>query len=124
MLRYNFVPIKVTQDGRIAIAVEDPTQLMLIDEISLLLGKRIITQVVTLAQITEILNIVDKTRGTQNPTQTTDPPDDSFGVSGPGTPVRAPLKPKPQPRSGAMAVPAQEQGLPHNQLAAFVVARC
>jgi hypothetical protein len=38
-LRYNFVRIGVTQDERIAIAVEGPKQLMLIDEISLLLGK-------------------------------------------------------------------------------------
>jgi hypothetical protein len=37
----------------------DPTQLMLIDEISLLLGKRLVPQVATLAQITEILNTAE-----------------------------------------------------------------
>jgi Type II secretion system (T2SS), protein E, N-terminal domain len=109
MFRYNFVPLKETRDGRIAIAVADPTQLMLIDEISLLLGKRIITQVATLAQIAEILNTVDKTRGVEeNPAQISDPPDDWFGASNPDAPVRAPLKPKPHRRSGATAVPEQD----------------
>jgi type IV pilus assembly protein PilB len=63
MLRYNFVPLKETRDGQMAIAVADPAQLMLIDEISLLLGKRIVTQVATLAQITKILSTIDETRG-------------------------------------------------------------
>ena len=40
-----------TKDGRLAIAIADPSQLMMIDEISLLLGKRIVTKVSTLAQI-------------------------------------------------------------------------
>jgi hypothetical protein len=109
MFRYNFVPLKETRDGRMAIALADPTQLMLIDEISLLLGKRIITQVATLAQITEILNSVDKTKGViENPAQMADPPDDSFGASDPDAPVRAPLKPRPHRRSGATAVPEQD----------------
>jgi len=47
------------QDGRIAIAVADPSQLMLFDEISLLLGKRIVAKVATMAQINEFLNRVD-----------------------------------------------------------------
>jgi type IV pilus assembly protein PilB len=38
MFRYNFVPLNETPDGRIAIAVADPTRLTLIDEISLLLA--------------------------------------------------------------------------------------
>ena len=40
MFRYNFVPLEETEDGRLAIALADPSQLMMIDEISLLLGKR------------------------------------------------------------------------------------
>jgi len=44
MLRYNFVPLEEMQDGRIAIAVADPSQLVLLDEISLLLGERIVAK--------------------------------------------------------------------------------
>jgi len=49
MFSYNFVPLEETHDGRLAIAIADPSQLMMIDEISLLLGKRIVTKVATLA---------------------------------------------------------------------------
>ena len=63
MFRYNFVPLEETRDGRLAIAIADPSQLMMIDEISLLLGKRIITKVATLAQISEILMSHRRTRG-------------------------------------------------------------
>src|SRR5207245_8118824 len=55
MFSYNFVPLEETHDGRLAIAIADPSLLMMFDEISLLLGKRIITKVATLAQISEIL---------------------------------------------------------------------
>src|SRR6267154_4207603 len=55
MFRYNFVPLEETADGRLAIAIADPSQLMMIDEISLLLGKRIVTKVSTLKQISDIL---------------------------------------------------------------------
>jgi type IV pilus assembly protein PilB len=53
MFRYNFVPFEETADGRIAAAFADPSQLMLMDEVSLLLGKRILLRVATLAQISE-----------------------------------------------------------------------
>src|SRR3954465_13270476 len=62
MFRYNFVPLEETADGRLAIAIADPSQLMMIDEISLLLGKRIVTKVSTLAQITEILKKTEKSQ--------------------------------------------------------------
>jgi len=55
MFRYNFVPLEETQDGKLAIAIADPSQLMMIDEISLLLKQRIVTKVSTLKQITNIL---------------------------------------------------------------------
>jgi type IV pilus assembly protein PilB len=55
MFRYNFVPLEETADGRLAIAIADPSQLMMIDEIGLLLDKRIVTKVSTLAQINDIL---------------------------------------------------------------------
>jgi hypothetical protein len=38
MFRYKFVPLEETADGKLAIAIADPSQLMMIDEISLLLG--------------------------------------------------------------------------------------
>ena len=62
MFRYNFVPLEETQDGRLAIAIADPSQLMMIDEISLLLGKRIITKVSTLGQISEILKKTEQSK--------------------------------------------------------------
>jgi type IV pilus assembly protein PilB len=62
MFRYNFIPLEETHDGRLAIAIADPSQLMMIDEISLLLGKRILTKVSTLAQITEILKKTEQSQ--------------------------------------------------------------
>src|SRR5215475_3016692 len=62
MFGYNFVPLEETRDGRLAIAIADPSQLMMIDEISLLLGKRIITKVATLAQISEILKKTEQSK--------------------------------------------------------------
>ncbi len=62
MFRYNFVPLEETPDGRLAIAIADPSQLMMIDEISLLLSKRVITKVSTLAQITEILKKTEQSK--------------------------------------------------------------
>src|SRR6201986_1172996 len=54
MFRYNFVPLEETTDGKLAIAIADPSQLMMIDEISLLLKQRIVTKVSTLKQISDI----------------------------------------------------------------------
>ncbi len=62
MFRYNFIPLEETADGRLAIAIADPSQLMMIDEISLLLGKRIVTKVSTLAQISEILKKTEQSQ--------------------------------------------------------------
>jgi type IV pilus assembly protein PilB len=62
MFRYNFIPLEETKDGKLAIAIADPSQLMMIDEISLLLGKRIVTKVSTLAQITEILKKTEQSQ--------------------------------------------------------------
>src|ERR1700753_4516852 len=52
MFRYNFVPLEQV-DSRLAIAVSDPSKLMVLDEIAGLLGTRIITRVATLSQITD-----------------------------------------------------------------------
>src|SRR6516165_7761524 len=55
MFRYNFVPLHETQDGRLVIAIADPSQLMMIDEIAFHLGRRIVTRVATLSQISDVL---------------------------------------------------------------------
>jgi len=62
MFRYNFVPLEETADGRLAIAIADPSQLMMIDEISLLLQKRIVTKVATLKQISDILKKTEQSQ--------------------------------------------------------------
>ena len=63
MFRYNFVPLEETDDGRIAAAFADPSQLMLLDEVSLLLGKRIIIRVATLRQISQALQALQALAG-------------------------------------------------------------
>src|SRR5207302_882296 len=62
MFRYNFVPLEETGDGKLAIAIADPSQLMMIDEISLLLKQRIITKVSTLKQIDNILTKTEQSQ--------------------------------------------------------------
>src|ERR1700723_1102092 len=62
MFRYNFVPLEETPDGKLAIAIADPSQLMMIDEISLLLKQRIITKVSTLKQISDILKKTEQSQ--------------------------------------------------------------
>ncbi len=54
MFRYNFVPLEMS-GSKLAIAVADPSKLMMLDEISGLLGTRLVTRVATLSQITELL---------------------------------------------------------------------
>ncbi len=62
MFRYNFVPLEQSQDGRLAIAVADPSRLMVLDEIAGLLGTRIITRVATLSQITDLLKKTEQSQ--------------------------------------------------------------
>jgi type IV pilus assembly protein PilB len=62
IFRYNFVPLEETSDGRLAIAVADPSQLMMLDEISLLLQKPIVTKVSTLKQISKVLQRIGQGR--------------------------------------------------------------
>ena len=62
MFRYNFVPLQETQDGRLVIALADPSQLMMIDEISLNLGRRIIIKVATLTQISDVLKKTEQSQ--------------------------------------------------------------
>ena len=61
MFRYNFVPLEEHGDELI-IAISDPSRLMMIDEIGLLLNKRVHTKVATLAQIEEILKKTEQSQ--------------------------------------------------------------
>src|SRR6266852_5287681 len=54
MFRYSFVPLE-ENEGVLWIALADPSKLMMIDEIGLLLNRRVKTKVATLSQINEIL---------------------------------------------------------------------
>src|ERR1700710_472697 len=61
MFRYNFVPLEQAE-GRLAIAVSDPSKLMVLDEISVLLGQRLVTRVATLSQINELLKKTEQSQ--------------------------------------------------------------
>ncbi len=62
MFRFNFIPLEELPDGSLAIAMADPSQLMMIDEIGLLLHKRIRTKVATLSQISDILKKTEQSQ--------------------------------------------------------------
>src|SRR3954462_15890956 len=59
MFRYDFVPLENSQDGRLIVAIADPSRLMMLDELSPLLAKRIVTKVATISQIKDILKKTD-----------------------------------------------------------------
>src|SRR6202522_3296693 len=61
MFRYNFVPLE-QMEGRLAIAVSDPSKLMVLDEISGLLGQRLGTRGATLSQITDLLKKTEQSQ--------------------------------------------------------------
>jgi type II secretory ATPase GspE/PulE/Tfp pilus assembly ATPase PilB-like protein len=61
MFRYNFVPLE-QNEGTLSIAIADPSKLMMIDEIGLLLNRRIKTKVATLAQISDILKKTEQSQ--------------------------------------------------------------
>jgi type IV pilus assembly protein PilB len=61
MFRYNFVPLE-ERDGEMQIAIADPSRLMMIDEIGLLLGKHIVPKVATLSQIQDILKKTEQSQ--------------------------------------------------------------
>src|SRR4029077_13949556 len=54
MFRYNFVPLEV-QNNLLSIAVADPSQVLLSDELPLLLGKKLSIKVATPRQISDLL---------------------------------------------------------------------
>ena len=61
MFRYNFVPLEQNENS-LAIAVSDPSKLMVLDEISGLLGTRLVTRVATLSQITDLLKKTEQSQ--------------------------------------------------------------
>jgi type IV pilus assembly protein PilB len=61
MFRYNFVPMKAA-NGTLEIALSDPRNLNLIDELSLLLNKKLRVKVATLAQIAELLKKTEQSQ--------------------------------------------------------------
>jgi type IV pilus assembly protein PilB len=61
MFRYNFVPL-VSQNNTLVIAVADPSQVLLSDELPLLLGKKLAIKVATPRQIGDILKRTEQSQ--------------------------------------------------------------
>jgi len=61
MFRYNFVPL-AGENGSLDIALADPRNLNLIDELSILLGKRLRVKVATLSQISDLLKKTEQSQ--------------------------------------------------------------
>jgi type II secretory ATPase GspE/PulE/Tfp pilus assembly ATPase PilB-like protein len=61
MFRYNFVPLRAS-NGWLEIALADPRNLNLIDELSLLLQKKLRVKVATLSQIAELLKKTEQSQ--------------------------------------------------------------
>ncbi|MCS7314919.1 MAG: GspE/PulE family protein [Bryobacterales bacterium] len=61
MFRYNFVPLRAS-NGWLEIALADPRNLNLIDELSLLLQKKLRVKVATLSQISELLKKTEQSQ--------------------------------------------------------------
>src|SRR5579864_6586833 len=61
MFRYNFVPLEA-HDTTLVVAMADPSQLHLTDELSLLLGKRLQIRVATATQISDLLKRTEQSQ--------------------------------------------------------------
>src|ERR1700692_331506 len=61
MFRYNFVPLR-SQNGTLEIALSDPRNLNLIDELTLLLNRKLRVKVATLSQIAELLKKTEQSQ--------------------------------------------------------------
>src|ERR1700689_5303897 len=61
MFRYNFVPMQA-RNGTLEIALSDPRNLNLIDELTLLLNKKLKVKVATLSQISELLKKTEQSQ--------------------------------------------------------------
>src|ERR1039458_1178275 len=61
MFRYNFVPMRA-ENGTLEIALSDPRNLTLIDELTILLNKQLKVKVATLSQISELLKKTEQSQ--------------------------------------------------------------
>ena len=61
MFRYNFVPLKA-QNGTLEIALADPSNLNLIDELALLVSRKLRVKVATLSQISDLLKKTEQSQ--------------------------------------------------------------
>jgi type IV pilus assembly protein PilB len=61
MFRFNFVPLEL-QDNQLFVAVADPSQVLLSDELPLLLGKRLVLKVATATQIGDLLKRTEQSQ--------------------------------------------------------------
>ncbi len=61
MFRFNFVPMEA-QHGSLVIAVADPSQVLLSDELPLLLGKKLVLKVATPTQISDLLKRTEQSQ--------------------------------------------------------------
>ncbi len=62
MFRYNFVPIQQLETGTLEIALADPRNLSLIDELSVLLSRKLKVKVATLSQISDLLKKTEQSQ--------------------------------------------------------------
>jgi type IV pilus assembly protein PilB len=61
MFRYHFIPLHA-QNGTLEIALSDPRQITLIDELSVLLGKKLKVRVATYSQISDLLKKTEQSQ--------------------------------------------------------------
>ena len=61
MFRFNFVPLE-TKDNALIVAVADPAQVLLSDELPLLLGKKLVVKVATPSQISDLLKRTEQSQ--------------------------------------------------------------
>jgi type IV pilus assembly protein PilB len=61
MFRYHFIPVHA-QNGTLEIALSDPRQITMIDELSILLGKKLKIRVATYSQISDLLKKTEQSQ--------------------------------------------------------------
>jgi type IV pilus assembly protein PilB len=61
MFRFNFVPLEV-HNNSLSIAVADPSQVLLSDELPLLLGRKLVLKVATASQISDLLKRTEQSQ--------------------------------------------------------------
>ena len=61
MFRFNFVPLEAHENS-LSVAVADPAQVLLSDELNLLLGKKLVLKVATASQISDLLKRTEQSQ--------------------------------------------------------------